>query len=161
MSVEDSEDAIRVELRVCSHRIHAQAYGVRAALRDTRKSRTFSAVSSGSPESVVGTSSDVGKSLPTSSRALSQCLADDLPFTSTMLPLPPDIPASPARPRIAQTIGGVAPIGHPAPLPTIVDIDLGNFDEVWAAGGHPHYVFPTSFDELVRITGGTPADIGA
>ena len=63
--------------------------------------------------------------------------------------------------RVAQTRGGVAPIGHPAPLRTIVDIDLGEFDEVWAAGGHPHYVFPTSFDELVRITGGTPADVGA
>ena len=63
--------------------------------------------------------------------------------------------------RVAQTRGGVAPIGHPAPLPTIVDIDLGTFDEVWAAGGHPHYVFPTSFDELARITGGTPADVGA
>jgi prolyl-tRNA editing enzyme YbaK/EbsC (Cys-tRNA(Pro) deacylase) len=63
--------------------------------------------------------------------------------------------------RGAQTIGGVAPIGHPSPLRTIVDTDLGNFDEVWAAGGHPHYVFPTSFDELVRITSGTPADVGA
>ena len=62
--------------------------------------------------------------------------------------------------RVAQTRGGVAPIGHPAPLRTIVDFDLANFDEVWAAGGHPHYVFPTSFDELVRITGGTPADVG-
>lgn len=50
----------------------------------------------------------------------------------------------------------MAPIGHPAPLRTIVDTDLAQFDEVWAAGGHPHYVFPTSFDELVRITGGTP-----
>ena len=63
--------------------------------------------------------------------------------------------------RGAEANGGVAPIGHPAPLRTIVDIDLGQFDEVWAAGGHPHYVFPTSFDELVRITGGTPADVGA
>jgi hypothetical protein len=40
-------------------------------------------------------------------------------------------------------------------------VDLGLFDEVWAAGGHPHYVFPTTFDELVRITSGTPADVGA
>jgi hypothetical protein len=40
-------------------------------------------------------------------------------------------------------------------------VDLGQYGEVWAAGGHPHYVFPTTFDELVRITGGTPADIGA
>ena len=32
-------------------------------------------------------------------------------------------------------------------------------DEVWAAGGIPHAVFPTTFDELVRITGGTPAEV--
>jgi len=57
-------------------------------------------------------------------------------------------------------IGGVAPLGFPAPIRTIVDVDLGQYDEVWAAGGHPHYVFPTTFDELVRITGGTPADVG-
>jgi len=55
----------------------------------------------------------------------------------------------------------VAPIGHPSPIRTIVDVDLGEYDEVWAAGGHPHYVFPTTFDELVRIAGGTPADVGA
>ena len=58
-------------------------------------------------------------------------------------------------------IGGVAPLGHPAPIRTVVDVDLGQYDEVWAAGGHPHYVFPTTFDELVRITGGTPAEVGA
>ena len=58
-------------------------------------------------------------------------------------------------------IGGVAPLGFPAPIRTLVDVDLGEYDEVWAAGGHPHYVFPTTFDELVRITGGTPADVGA
>ncbi len=32
---------------------------------------------------------------------------------------------------------------------------------VWAAAGHPHSVFPTTYAELVRITGGTPADVGA
>ena len=31
---------------------------------------------------------------------------------------------------------------------------------VWAAAGHPHTVFPTSFAELVRITAGTPAEVG-
>ena len=47
------------------------------------------------------------------------------------------------------------------PFRTVVDIDLGLYDEVRAAGGYPHYVFPTTFDELVRITGGTPVDVGA
>lgn len=58
-------------------------------------------------------------------------------------------------------IGGVAPVGHPEPLRTIVDIALSRYDEVWAAGGHPHYVFPTSYDELLRITAGEAAEVGA
>ena len=69
--------------------------------------------------------------------------------------------ADDVRAATSFAIGGVAPLGHPAPIRTLVDVDLGQYDEVWAAGGHPHYVFPTTFDELVRITGGTPADVGA
>jgi prolyl-tRNA editing enzyme YbaK/EbsC (Cys-tRNA(Pro) deacylase) len=53
-----------------------------------------------------------------------------------------------------QTIGGVAPLGHPAPLRTIVDAALADYPQLWAAAGHAHTVFPLSFDELVRITGG-------
>jgi len=59
-----------------------------------------------------------------------------------------------------QPIGGVAPVGHPAPIRTLVDTWLDKYDVVWTAGGHPHTVFPTSFGELVRITGGTVADVG-
>jgi prolyl-tRNA editing enzyme YbaK/EbsC (Cys-tRNA(Pro) deacylase) len=59
-----------------------------------------------------------------------------------------------------QVIGGVGPVGHPAPLRTLVDVWLAKYDVVWAAAGHPHTVFPTSFDELVRITGGTSAEVG-
>ncbi len=58
-----------------------------------------------------------------------------------------------------QTIGGVAPVGHPAPIRTLVDTWLGKHDVVWAAAGHSHTVFPTTFDELVRITGGTPVEV--
>ena len=57
-------------------------------------------------------------------------------------------------------IGGVAPVGHPEPLRTIVDVALAQYDVVWAAGGHPHFVFPTSYDELLRITAGDAAEIG-
>jgi len=59
-----------------------------------------------------------------------------------------------------QRIGGVAPVGHPAPIRTLVDTALAEFERVWAAGGVPHAVFPTTFEELVRLTGGTPADVG-
>ncbi|MGH8868881.1 MAG: YbaK/EbsC family protein [Actinomycetes bacterium] len=57
-------------------------------------------------------------------------------------------------------IGGVAPVGHPSPLRTLVDEALRGYPVVWAAAGHPHSVFPTTFDELVRLTGGTPAPVG-
>src|SRR5579875_3426228 len=60
-----------------------------------------------------------------------------------------------------QASGGVAPVGHPRPIRTLVDTWLQKYDTVWAAAGHPHTVFPTSFAELVRITSGTPADVGA
>jgi prolyl-tRNA editing enzyme YbaK/EbsC (Cys-tRNA(Pro) deacylase) len=53
-----------------------------------------------------------------------------------------------------QVIGGVAPIGHPAPIRTLVDEDLAGFPVVWAAAGHAHTVFPTTFDQLLRLTGG-------
>ncbi len=69
--------------------------------------------------------------------------------------------ADEVRKATGFAIGGVAPVGHPHPLRTIVDIALSRFDEVWAAGGHPHYVFPTSYDELLRITAGEAAEIGA
>ena len=55
-------------------------------------------------------------------------------------------------------IGGVAPVGHPAPLRTFVDRSLLAFDEIWAAAGHPHTVFRLTPDVLVRITGGQLAD---
>jgi prolyl-tRNA editing enzyme YbaK/EbsC (Cys-tRNA(Pro) deacylase) len=54
----------------------------------------------------------------------------------------------------------VAPVGHPQPIRTLVDTWLEKYDQVWAAAGHPHTVFPTTYAELVRITTGTPADVG-
>ena len=54
-------------------------------------------------------------------------------------------------------IGGVAPVGHPAALRTVVDSHLADFDVVWAAAGTPHAVFATTYDELCRLTGGSPA----
>lgn len=69
--------------------------------------------------------------------------------------------ADDVRAATGFAIGGVAPVGHPEPLRTIVDVALAQYDVVWAAGGHPHYVFPTSYDELLRITGGEAAEVGA
>jgi prolyl-tRNA editing enzyme YbaK/EbsC (Cys-tRNA(Pro) deacylase) len=63
------------------------------------------------------------------------------------------------REATGQPIGGVAPVAHPAPLRTLVDNDLANYPQVWAAGGIPHAVFPTSYAELLALTGGAPADV--
>ncbi|WP_345752297.1 YbaK/EbsC family protein [Microbacterium rhizophilus] len=53
-----------------------------------------------------------------------------------------------------QVIGGVAPTGHPAPIETVVDEHLSTYAQLWAAAGTAHSVFPLTFDELVRLTGG-------
>jgi prolyl-tRNA editing enzyme YbaK/EbsC (Cys-tRNA(Pro) deacylase) len=68
--------------------------------------------------------------------------------------------ASSVRGWTGQAIGGVAPVGHPAPIRTLVDPWLDKYDVIWAAAGHPHAVFPTSYPELIRITNGTPAEVG-
>ncbi|GII53868.1 aminoacyl-tRNA deacylase [Planotetraspora thailandica] len=63
------------------------------------------------------------------------------------------------REHTGQPIGGVAPVGHPAPVRTLVDTWLGKHERVWAAAGHPHTVFATTYGELLEITGGTAADV--
>lgn len=58
-----------------------------------------------------------------------------------------------------QRIGGVAPVGHPSPIRTIVDVDLAQYRTIWAAGGIPHAVFPMTYGELLELTGGEPAEV--
>jgi prolyl-tRNA editing enzyme YbaK/EbsC (Cys-tRNA(Pro) deacylase) len=55
-------------------------------------------------------------------------------------------------------IGGVAPVGHLVPLPTVIDASLGRFPKLFAAAGHPHCVFAATLPELVALTGGTVSD---
>jgi len=58
-----------------------------------------------------------------------------------------------------QEVGGVAPIGHPAPLRTVVDVDLAAFPLLWAGGGDHWTMFSATYDELVRVTAGEPAAV--
>jgi prolyl-tRNA editing enzyme YbaK/EbsC (Cys-tRNA(Pro) deacylase) len=69
--------------------------------------------------------------------------------------------ADTVRAATGFAIGGVAPVAHPEPLPTVVDRHFATFPMLWAAAGTPHTVFPTTFDELVRLCGGTPAEVAA
>ncbi|MEH1126644.1 YbaK/EbsC family protein [Micromonospora sp. CPCC 206061] len=63
------------------------------------------------------------------------------------------------RTHTGQAIGGVAPLGHPKPVRTLVDTALAGYPEIWAAGGVPRAVFPTTYAELLRVTAGTPAEV--
>ncbi len=65
------------------------------------------------------------------------------------------------RSATGQVIGGVAPVGHPGQVRTLVDTWLKRYDVVWAAAGHQNTVFPTTYDELLVITGGEPAEVSA
>jgi prolyl-tRNA editing enzyme YbaK/EbsC (Cys-tRNA(Pro) deacylase) len=56
-------------------------------------------------------------------------------------------------------IGGVAPLGHLTPPVVLVDEDLFRFDRVWAAAGSPMHVFATTPAELLRLSGGSRADV--
>jgi prolyl-tRNA editing enzyme YbaK/EbsC (Cys-tRNA(Pro) deacylase) len=56
-------------------------------------------------------------------------------------------------------IGGVPPLGHLTPLPTLLDEDLWNYDELWAAAGTPYDVFAITADQLQAATGGRRASV--
>ena len=62
---------------------------------------------------------------------------------------------------VSKAIGGVSPLGWIS-MPEIILIDeaLNDYDAVWAAAGHPHAVYPTSYTELIACTGATPMVVG-
>ncbi|MGW7429107.1 YbaK/EbsC family protein [Streptomyces sp. NPDC054861] len=64
------------------------------------------------------------------------------------------------REATGQAIGGVAPVGHPRTLPTVVDTALTEHPRIWAAAGTPRTVFPTTAGELLRLTGGLLLPVG-
>ena len=95
-----------------------------------------------------------------SSRAVLVIAAGDRRVDETRVAAALGEPIERATPEFVRqhtgfAIGGVAPVGHPAPLSTFVDASLRRFDTVWAAGGTPHCVFPIAPAELVRVSGGT------
>jgi prolyl-tRNA editing enzyme YbaK/EbsC (Cys-tRNA(Pro) deacylase) len=51
-------------------------------------------------------------------------------------------------------VGGVPPVGHPAPLPTLIDDSLARFETVYAAAGSDDSIFPIAYETLVEVTGG-------
>jgi prolyl-tRNA editing enzyme YbaK/EbsC (Cys-tRNA(Pro) deacylase) len=63
--------------------------------------------------------------------------------------------------RSGYSIGGVSPLGWVSkPEIILIDEALNDYDVVWAAAGHPHAVYPTSFTELIRVTSATSMVVG-
>ncbi|NBC33284.1 MAG: YbaK/EbsC family protein [Alphaproteobacteria bacterium] len=63
------------------------------------------------------------------------------------------------RAATGYAIGGVPPVGHEAPILIVIDRDLLQYEEIWAAAGTPNAVFRLSPAALETLTGGTVADI--
>ena len=63
------------------------------------------------------------------------------------------------RAKTGFAIGGVPPLGHGRALLTFIDADLLALDNIWAAAGTPHAVFPLTPAELCRITQGRISDL--
>jgi prolyl-tRNA editing enzyme YbaK/EbsC (Cys-tRNA(Pro) deacylase) len=58
-----------------------------------------------------------------------------------------------------QEVGGVAPVGHPRPLRTVVDLDRGAHPLLWAGGGDHHTMFAATYEDLLRVTDGEAAAV--
>jgi prolyl-tRNA editing enzyme YbaK/EbsC (Cys-tRNA(Pro) deacylase) len=56
--------------------------------------------------------------------------------------------------KTGYAIGGIPPVGHRVQMKTLIDQDLLNLTEIWAAAGTPHAVFRLSPGELLRMTAG-------
>lgn len=83
-----------------------------------------------------------------------RCATRALPGALGMRGLVNRADADRVRAATGFAIGGVAPVGHPVRLPTVIDDSLGRFETVYAAAGHPFFVFPTTVLELSLLTGG-------
>jgi prolyl-tRNA editing enzyme YbaK/EbsC (Cys-tRNA(Pro) deacylase) len=63
------------------------------------------------------------------------------------------------RAETGFAIGGVAPVGHIAPVATWMDPRLLEFGQVWAAAGTPRHVFPAAPEALARVAGAVTCDV--
>ena len=50
-------------------------------------------------------------------------------------------------------------MGHPAPLRTVVDVDLAAFPVLWAGGGDHYTMFSATYEDLLRVTAGEAAGV--
>ena len=65
------------------------------------------------------------------------------------------------RQRTGYAIGGVPPVGHVESLVCVVDEDLLQYEQIWAAAGTPRAVFRLTPADLQRITDGRVVSVAA
>jgi prolyl-tRNA editing enzyme YbaK/EbsC (Cys-tRNA(Pro) deacylase) len=141
----ESADGVRVLAEVRTAQLAADALGVEIGA--IANSLVFKAVHADGPRPLLALTSGAHRADPVRLAALAgaeRIERADADFVKA---------------HTGQAIGGVAPVGHPEPIRTLVDTHLRNYPEVWAAAGHPRTVFPATFEKLVALTGGTPADV--
>ena len=61
---------------------------------------------------------------------------------------------------VSKATGGVSPVGWVNPATILIDEALNDYEVVWAAAGHPHSVYPTTYAELIKCTGAKPMVVG-
>ncbi|WP_432493164.1 aminoacyl-tRNA deacylase [Kineococcus gypseus] len=62
--------------------------------------------------------------------------------------------------RTGSVLGSASPLGLAEPLPTYVDVTLALHRVVWVPAGHPRALFPTRYDELLRMACAHPVETG-
>lgn len=83
----------------------------------------------------------------------------DLVSSNLEIPTLDRVDADYVKEKSGFSIGGVAPIGWLSPARVVIDIALNDYEIVWAAAGHPHAVYPTTFAELIQATDGQPIKV--
>jgi prolyl-tRNA editing enzyme YbaK/EbsC (Cys-tRNA(Pro) deacylase) len=58
-----------------------------------------------------------------------------------------------------QRVGGVAPVGHPEPLRTLLDTHLAAYPTLWAGAGDQRSMLSISYQDLARVTGAQPLEV--
>ncbi|MBN3494599.1 YbaK/EbsC family protein [Vibrio neptunius] len=67
--------------------------------------------------------------------------------------------ASFVRDKVGYAIGGVPPVAHNSSVHTILDQDLNQYSEIWAAAGTPNSVFKLNPQNLGQLTQGQWIDL--
>lgn len=138
------EDFEVLEFETSTRTAAEAAAAIGCAVGQIAKSLIFRAVDSGRPVLAIASGS-----VRVDEARLSELLGENIGRADAAF----------VREQTGYAIGGVPPVGHSADSAIFIDETLLTFDTIWAAGGTPNAVFCLKPDDLVRLTGGTVAEI--